>query len=161
MRPALVVELAPRLNQHLGFGQRVEPFPVEQFIAQLAVEALDEAVLPGLARRDEGRPDGLVAPPAHDRAGGELRPAVAADVLELAVDAHQPGERQDHILGADDQAFARVLVQQPQQPKRQATRTKAIDYAYRLITCHELQSKALGDDPKCEDCAAVVVDGDV
>lgn len=38
---------------------------------------------------------------------------------------------------------------------------KAINYANRFITCHELQSKALSYDQKCEDCATVVVDGDV
>lgn len=45
----------------------------------------------------------------------------------LSVDAHQPGERQEHVLGAqpdgrhDGQAFARELVQQPKLSERQAT----------------------------------------
>lgn len=117
MRSVLVVELAPCLNQQLGFGPRAERFPVEQFIAQLAVKVLDDAVLPRLARRDEGRHDG--------------------------------------------QAFARVLVQQPKLSKRQAMRCQTIDYANMFITCHELQSNASGYDPKCEDCATVVGDGDI
>ena len=39
MWPDCVVVLAPAFDQDLGLLQRVEDFPVEQFIAQLAVEA--------------------------------------------------------------------------------------------------------------------------
>src|SRR5688572_9639584 len=47
-----VVELPPALDQHLRLGPAAEPFAVEQLIAQLAVEAFDEAVLPRAAWRD-------------------------------------------------------------------------------------------------------------
>jgi len=44
---ALVVEQGPSFDQHLGLGQRAEPFPVERLVAQQAVEAIDEVFLPG------------------------------------------------------------------------------------------------------------------
>ena len=48
MGPALVVEQPPAFDEHLGLGAAVEPLPVQQFVTQLAVEALDEAVCHGL-----------------------------------------------------------------------------------------------------------------
>jgi hypothetical protein len=49
----LIVFLSPLGNQYLGFGQRREDLPVEQFVPQFAVERLDIAILPGAARFDE------------------------------------------------------------------------------------------------------------
>lgn len=49
VRPALVVELAPAFDDHLGLGAAAEPLAIQQLVAQLAVEALDEAVLPRTA----------------------------------------------------------------------------------------------------------------
>jgi len=57
VRPLLVVELPPAFDQHLRFGAAEEPFPVQKLVPKLAVEALDEPVLPGATRRDEGRAD--------------------------------------------------------------------------------------------------------
>jgi hypothetical protein len=50
----LVIELTPLLDGHLGLGAAAKPFSIQQFIAQLAIEAFDEAVLPRAAGRDEG-----------------------------------------------------------------------------------------------------------
>jgi hypothetical protein len=55
----LVVELAPALDQDARFRSAAEPLAVEQLVAQLAVEVLDDAVLPRAARRDERRSDRL------------------------------------------------------------------------------------------------------
>ena len=43
---------APQLDEHLCFSQREEDFSVQQFIAQLAVEAFAVAILPWTPRRD-------------------------------------------------------------------------------------------------------------
>ena len=59
MRATVVVELPPGLDQHLWFAQIAEPRPVQGLVAQLAVEALHEPVLPRLA----GSPE-VDAPPA-------------------------------------------------------------------------------------------------
>jgi len=51
MRPPPVGLLPPALDQHLGFLQCVEGLPVQEFIRQLAIEALEISVLlwaPGL-----------------------------------------------------------------------------------------------------------------
>lgn len=54
VRPALVVEPPPALDQRLRFGTAAEPLAVEQLVAQLAAETLLEAVLRRAARGDEG-----------------------------------------------------------------------------------------------------------
>ena len=46
MRSELVVVPPPLLDQHLGLPQRVEDFPIEQLVPELAVEALVVAVFP-------------------------------------------------------------------------------------------------------------------
>jgi len=42
--------LAPPLDEDLRFGSRAEPFEAEAFVAKRSVEALRDAILPGLAR---------------------------------------------------------------------------------------------------------------
>jgi hypothetical protein len=46
MRSLIVIEVPPFLNDQLSVLPADKPFPVQTFIAQLAVETLDEAVLP-------------------------------------------------------------------------------------------------------------------
>ncbi len=53
MRPHLVVVLAPRLDDDLGLGAGAEPFEAQALVAELAVETLRRAVLPGLAGIDQ------------------------------------------------------------------------------------------------------------
>ena len=72
VRPLLVVEPPPAFDEELGLGTTAEPIAIEQFVARLAVEALDEAVLPRAAGRDEHGADGLVVHPAHHLGRGEL-----------------------------------------------------------------------------------------
>lgn len=55
VRATMVVLILPVGCQHLGLAQIGEQFRVKQFIAQLAVEALGVAVLPGAARLDGQR----------------------------------------------------------------------------------------------------------
>ena len=57
MRPDVVVVETSAFDLVARIGQRQEPMDVETFVAQLAVERLDEAVLDGLARSDEGELD--------------------------------------------------------------------------------------------------------
>jgi len=53
MRPHGVVVLTPTLDDNFCFGARAEPFEAEAFVAELAVEALGDAILPGLAGLDQ------------------------------------------------------------------------------------------------------------
>ena len=72
MGPALVVKLSPAFDEYLGSGPAAESFAIQQFIAQLAVEALDESVSPRTAWCDEGRADCSISRPAHDLGGGKF-----------------------------------------------------------------------------------------
>jgi hypothetical protein len=53
MRPHGVIVLTPTLDDNFCFGARAEPFEAEAFVAELAVEALGDAILPGLAGLDQ------------------------------------------------------------------------------------------------------------
>lgn len=79
MSPSLVVKLAPLLDERPGFGAAAEPFAIQQRVAQLAIEAFDEAVLPRAAGRDEGRADRRIAQPTHDAGGSKFRAVVHAE----------------------------------------------------------------------------------
>ena len=85
MRPTLVVELSPALDEHLGLGAAAEPFAIEQLVAQLAVEAFDEAVLSRVTGRNEGWPDCRVTQPAHNLGRRKFRAVVGPNERRLAV----------------------------------------------------------------------------
>ncbi|CAB3773018.1 hypothetical protein LMG29660_07253 [Burkholderia puraquae] len=93
MGPTLVVKLSPAFDEYLGLGPAAEPFAIQQFVAQLAVEALDESVLPRAAGRDEGRADCSISQPAHDLGGGKFGTVVRPHKRRLAVQAHQSRQR--------------------------------------------------------------------
>src|SRR5499433_3965081 len=54
MRPDRVVVTAPTFDDDLRLAQCVEDLAVEQLVPQPGIKTLDEAVLPGAARRDVG-----------------------------------------------------------------------------------------------------------
>ncbi|VWB63029.1 hypothetical protein BPA30113_02804 [Burkholderia paludis] len=116
MRPLLVVELTPLLDEHPGVSAAAEPFAIQQFVAQLAIEAFDETVLPWATGRDEGRADRRVARPAHDTGSGKFRTVVRPDERRLAIQPHQPRQHQNHVLRAqagadlDRQTFPSVFI---------------------------------------------------
>ena len=63
MWPHCIVMATPDFDEDESFAAAAEPLQVQALIAQLAVEALVGAVLPGFARIDEGGLD--VAPSSH------------------------------------------------------------------------------------------------
>ena len=65
MRTDLVEMPAPGFDHGLGLGAREEPLHAQAFVAELAVEALADAVLPRLARIDQGGLDALIGDPLH------------------------------------------------------------------------------------------------
>jgi hypothetical protein len=67
MRANLVVVAPPGLDHDLGLGARQEPFEAQALVAELAVEALADAVLPGLAGVDQRRLDTLIGHPLQQR----------------------------------------------------------------------------------------------
>jgi hypothetical protein len=73
MRGVMVVIDRPSLDDLAGGLQAAEQVLVKAFIAEAAVEALDEAILHRLARSDIVPFDGVILLPLQDRSGGELR----------------------------------------------------------------------------------------
>src|SRR6266508_653430 len=57
MRPDVIVMAPPDFDEDASFGAAAEPFHVQAFVAELAVEALVIAVLPRLAGIDQGGVD--------------------------------------------------------------------------------------------------------
>src|SRR5258708_323719 len=110
MRASLVVVAAAGFDDGLGLGAREEPFHAQALVAELAVEALTDAVLPWLARVDQGGLDALVDDPLQQRAGDELRAVVGAQVARRTTLADQ---RRQHF---DDTARAQSAVDLDRQP---------------------------------------------
>ena len=63
MRPHGVVVLTPTLDDNFCFGARAKPFEAEAFVAELAVEALADAILPRLTGLDQRGADALRGDP--------------------------------------------------------------------------------------------------
>lgn len=80
VRPDRIVVAPPALDQKLCLLQRIEDFPVQQFVPQLAVEALVVAILPRAAGLDEQRRYAEPGKPATHDLSHELGPIVGADV---------------------------------------------------------------------------------
>jgi hypothetical protein len=66
----------PGLDQDLGFGQAEEDLAIEQFVPQLAVEALAVAVFPRAARLDIGCLGADGGDPFTQGLGDELRTVI-------------------------------------------------------------------------------------
>ena len=77
--PALVAELPPAFDEHLGLGAAAEPFAVPQFVTTLAVKVLDDPVLRRTTRCNEARPDCGISQPAHNLGGGKFGAVVHAE----------------------------------------------------------------------------------
>jgi len=69
MRSQVIVVVTPCLDGFARLGEGEEDVLVEAFVAEFAVEALDEGVLHGLARLDVV-PVETTGGPAQDRAAG-------------------------------------------------------------------------------------------
>ena len=77
MRAVVIIVVAPCRNQLAGMAQAVEEMLVQALVPQAAVEALDEAVLHRLARRDVMLFDLPFLLPFEHRVRGQLRAVVA------------------------------------------------------------------------------------
>ena len=86
----LVVVAAPGFHDGLGLGAREEPLHAQALVAELAVEALADAILPRLARVDQRGLDALVDDPLRQRAGDELGAVVGAQVARRTTFADEP-----------------------------------------------------------------------
>jgi hypothetical protein len=116
VRTLVVFVAAPALDDDAGLAPRREPFGVEAFVAEFAIEALVRAVLPGLAGRDGRALDSLDAQSILHRLRDELGAVVGAQERRRSSSGNKPREHLDDALGADaagdidGEALARVLV---------------------------------------------------
>jgi hypothetical protein len=120
MRPHFVVVPPPCFDDDLRLGARTEPFEAQALVAELAVEAFRDAILPRLAGLDQRRADALRDDPGQQCLGYELRPVVAAQERRDAACAHQAGQHLNDVGGAnaaidiDRQSFLGELIRDGQ-----------------------------------------------
>jgi hypothetical protein len=118
-----VVVSPPAPDDHLGLLERVEDLPVQEFVAQLGVEALAVPVLPGAAWLDVGRLRTYGPDPFADGLGDELGAMIGADVPGCAAQDERVRERVDGVHGLglaahpDRQALAGELVDDVEHPE--------------------------------------------
>ncbi len=133
MRPFRVVVFSPAFDDDLGFSQRVEDLPVQQFVPEPGIEALDVAILPGAARLDEGGLGTNSLNPGPDILSNELRSIVAADKCWRPAQDEQIRQGVDDVrrvqpaLHQDCQAFPAELVEDVQCAERLAIIRAAMD----------------------------------
>src|SRR5512137_955349 len=124
MRPDIIVFQAPPFNEHLSLFQGIEDLTVEPLIPQLAVETLNEAILPGASRLDIQGLNPDAAQPVSNRFGRKLRAVVRTDVLRNAMPDKKSCQTLQHIVSAEPtlhnnrQALPAVLVDHRQKPQR-------------------------------------------
>ena len=87
---------SPSLDNYLGLGAGTEPFEAQAFVAELAVEALRDAILPGLPRLDQSSADPVRLDPGQQRLRDELRSVVAPQKGRCAAFADEPCQHLDH-----------------------------------------------------------------
>lgn len=121
MRSDRVVVLAPLLDDDLGLVQTVEDFPVEAFVAQLAVEGFAIAIFPRTAGFNVQRLGAQRREPVAHHVRGHLRAVVGANVFRHTFGEHHIGHRLDDAKAVDPaghpdrQAFPGELIDQRHQ----------------------------------------------
>ena len=88
-----VVMLPPILNDDADFASIQQLFPIQKFIAETAIKALNVAVLPRATRLDVKGLDLIFAEPSLDFSDDKLRAVIASNVLGDAVGHHRLPER--------------------------------------------------------------------
>ncbi len=117
MRALCVVVPPPLLDDDLCFSQRIEDFPVEKFVPEACVEALDVAVLLGASRLNVGGLYSNHADPVAYGFSNKLRPIIGTNVGWYAMQNEEIGEDIDHIgriefpLHPNGQTFPTKLIQ--------------------------------------------------
>src|SRR5258708_26741799 len=101
MRTDMVVVPTPGFDDDARFLAAPEPLERQALVAELAVEALVSAVLPGFAGVVQCRVDLGFAEPFKDRVADELRPVVRTKEAWRTVLRDQARQHLDHPGGAD------------------------------------------------------------
>lgn len=116
VRPNLVVVPTPCGNLGACLAQALEPVLIEALVAELAVEALDVAVLHGTPWLDENVADMVLLGPGDEGPAGELRAVIGSDRGRVAPESRclvqQPGDVQtaDAVVHCNLHAFVAEVV---------------------------------------------------
>src|SRR4051812_37248894 len=96
--PDLVVVLPPDSDRGTSLMQRLEPVLVQAFVAELAVEALDVAVLHWPSRLDQNVPNAVCLRPRHESPTGELGAVVGANGHWIAAEPRRLVQHSGHVF---------------------------------------------------------------
>ena len=99
--PDLVVVLPPGGRCAPGLMQGLEPLLVQALVPELAVEALDVAVLHGPARLDQDVAYTMAVGPGRKGPTGELRAVVGAHGQRVAAEGGRAIQQPRHVLARD------------------------------------------------------------
>ena len=97
VRTDVVVVAAPGIDEDACFDAAAEPFQRQAFVAELAVETLGIAVLPGFTGIDQRGVDPLLGQPVENGMADELRAVVGTQEAWCAVRGDQTREHLDTI----------------------------------------------------------------
>jgi hypothetical protein len=98
MRAVSIVVTSPAFDEDLGFVQRIEEFPVQQFISQFAIKRFDIAVLPRAAGLNKQGLDTHALSPVPHRVGSEFGGVIRTNMRgDSAVDK-ELGQAGEHIV---------------------------------------------------------------
>ena len=137
MRSLLIVRPSETLDLDAGFGDRGERLHVQALIAQPAIEALRNGVLPGTSGIDIERRCLLKREPSLDGMGDDLWAIVAAQIGGRAVRGEEPSQHADDARTRkrrghlDRQTFARELIDHRQQLELGVAQARVIDEVVR------------------------------
>ena len=123
----MIIIHSPSIHNILRLSPAKEQLAVEAFVAQFAIEALDVAILPRTARRNESRFYTTRPQPLFHGFAHELRPIVTPQAPRPAAQREQFLQRFDDIFACvmppdfDSQTLPRELVHHRQYPHSPAT----------------------------------------
>ena len=101
VRPDLVVVRAPCGHGHPGLVQGLEPALVQMLVTELAIEALDVAVLHGTPWLDQDVANAVGLRPGHECPAGELWPVVGSNHLRIPTKQRSTVQNARHVLTRD------------------------------------------------------------
>src|SRR5690606_20208005 len=152
VRSDLVVVPSPLADHLASLRQRGEPVLVEALVAELAVEALDVAVLHRAARLDQQVFDAVALRPGDKDPAGELRtvvganrPGIAPETGGLVQHAHDIGAA-DAVIDGDVDGLVREVVGHGQALETAAAGQRVTDEVVplRLAARGSVRSQASG-----------------
>src|ERR1700722_1165045 len=132
-----VVFAPPPAGFSAGIRHRFEFLAIQKFVAQSAVEGLDEAILPGTRPRHRDRIRSGLRKPGRQNRADELRAVVAADPGRASAAAHYSRQHASHLgaghrnVRVQRQALPSIFVHQRQPLERTSVRRAIVDEVVR------------------------------